>query len=111
MLQSPQGAERIDVGDNLQMIKLYERLLPWAVLWGVEDQWMRELAVRVDALSEKPDWFMGSNGFNPGAFSSAVNGMSASLKPPVSVSRGSWGGSSGSSFSGGSTGGGFSGGG
>lgn len=110
-LQSPSGAERVDVGDNLQMVKLYEKLLPWAVLWGVEDQWMRELAVRVETLPEQPDWFLGPNGFNPLLFSSTVNGFSSALIPPAPPAS-SWSGSGGgSSFSGGSFGGGFSGGG
>ncbi|MCU1578865.1 MAG: hypothetical protein JWP19_1069 [Rhodoglobus sp.] len=106
-LQSPDGAERVDVGDNLQMVKLYEKLLPWAVLWGVEDQWMKELAVRVEQLPEQPDWFIGANGFNAALFSGTVHGFSAALAPPAT----SWGGSGGGSFGGGSFGGGFSGGG
>jgi len=109
-LQSPSGAERVDVGDNKQMVKLYEKLLPWAVVWGVEDQWMKELAVRVEQLPEQPDWFVGPSGFNPLLFSSTVNGFSTAMAPPVTTS--SWSGSGGgSSFSGGSFGGGFSGGG
>lgn len=109
-LQSPSGAERVNVNDDLEMIKLYEKLLPWAVLWGVEDQWMRELAVRVDAVQAQPDWFVGTNGFTPSLFTSTVRGFGTALVPPVSSS--SWSGSSfGSSFSGGSFGGGFSGGG
>ncbi len=113
MLQSPEGAERIDVGNNLELIKLYEKLLPWAVLWGVEDQWMKELAVHVDALPERPDWFVGANGFDATSFRSAVAGLGVAISPPPSSSTGrsSWGGSSGGSFSGGSFGGGFSGGG
>jgi len=109
VLQSPQGAERVDVGDNLQLVKLYEKLLPWAVVWGVEDQWMRELAVRVAATDTTPDWFVGSNGFEVALFTSAVRGMTATTTAPVSSS--SWSGSGGGSFSGGSFGGGFSGGG
>ncbi|WP_439565538.1 DUF2207 domain-containing protein [Microcella sp.] len=109
VLQSPQGAERIDVGDNLQMVKLYEKLLPWAVVWGVEDQWMRELEVRVAALDTAPDWFVGRSGFEVALFTSAVRGMTATTTAPVSSS--SWSGSGGGSFSGGSFGGGFSGGG
>jgi uncharacterized membrane protein YgcG len=110
VLQSPQGAERIDVGDNLQLVKLYEKLLPWAVVWGVEDQWMRELAVRVAATDTTPDWFVGANGFETALFSTAVRGVITTTSATVSSS--SWSGSSGgSSFSGGSFGGGFSGGG
>lgn len=108
-LQSPRGAERVDVGNNLEMVKLYEKLLPWAVLWGVEDQWMRELAVRVEQLPEKPDWFVAADGFNPLLFASTVQGFSRAMTPPVTTS--SWSGSGGGSFGGGSFGGGFSGGG
>lgn len=111
-LQSPEGAERVDVGDDREMIKLYEKLLPWAVIWGVEDEWMRELAIRVEAQPDEPDWFIGSTGFNPSLFSGTLQGFSSALTPPVTAS--SWtsgGGSSGGSFSGGSFGGGSSGGG
>lgn len=109
MLQSPEGAERVDVGDNLAMVKLYEKLLPWAVLWGVEDDWMKELAVRVEALPDEPDWFVGQSGFNAILLAQTVRGLSAAMTPPASVS--SWTGSGGGSFGGGSFGGGFSGGG
>ena len=109
VLQSPSGAERIDVGDNLELIKLYERLLPWAVMWGVEEQWMRELAVRVAATDTTPDWFVGRSGFEVALFTTAVRGMTTTTTAPASSST--WSGSSGGSFSGGSFGGGFSGGG
>jgi uncharacterized membrane protein YgcG len=111
MLQSATGADRVDVGDNLQLVKLYEKLLPWAVLWGVETSWMKELAVHVDALDEKPDWFVGTNGFEVSAFTSTLGGFRTTLTPPPSTSSSGWRGSSGGSFSGGSHGGGFSGGG
>lgn len=107
VLQSPQGAERIDVGNDLELVKLYEKLLPWAVVWGVEDQWMRELAVRVAATDTTPDWFIGTNGFDAALFSTAVRGVTATTTSPAS----SWSSSGGGSFSGGSFGGGFSGGG
>ncbi len=108
-LQSPDGAERVDVGNDLEMIKLYEKLLPWAVLWGVEDQWMRELEVRVQAQPVQPDWFVGDGGFNAVMFASTMRGFSTAMTPPVTTS--SWSGSGGGSFGGGSFGGGFSGGG
>jgi uncharacterized membrane protein YgcG len=110
VLQSPQGAERIDVGNNFELVKLYEKLLPWAVLWGVEDQWMRELELRVASLDEAPDWFIGRNGFEIALFSTALSGMNNTMTAPVSSST--WSGSGGGgSFSGGSFGGGFAGGG
>lgn len=98
MLQSPSGAERVDVGDELQLVKLYEKLLPWAVVWGVEKEWMRELELHVAQTDATPDWFVGRSGFEIALFSSAVRGMSTTMTAP-------------SSSSGGSTGGGFSGGG
>ena len=114
-LQSPTGAERIDVGNNQEMIKLYEKLLPWAVLWGVEDQWSKELAVRIEAdPSQQPDWFVGQTAFNSALFSNAVGGFQSAVYAPISGSGTSWsssGSSFGSTFSGGSFGGGFSGGG
>ena len=108
LLQTATGADRVDVGDDLQVIKLYEKLLPWAVVWGVETSWLRELAVRVDALPDKPDWFVGTNGFETAAFASALSGFRTSITPPPSSSS-SWGGSSRGSSFGGSSGGGFSG--
>ncbi len=115
-LQSPTGAERIDVGNNQEMIKLYEKLLPWAVLWGVEDQWSHELAVRIEAdpSQQQPDWFVGQSVFNAAVFSNAIGGFQTTINPPISGSGTSWSSSGsgfGSTFSGGSFGGGFSGGG
>ena len=110
MLQSPQGAERIDVGNDLELVKLYERLLPWAVVWGIEDQWMRELAMRVAATDTTPDWYVGRTGFDAAIFGTAVRGVTTTVTAPRS-SSGGWSGSGGGSFSGGSFGGGFSGGG
>ena len=121
MLQSPDGAERIDIGDTEQIIKLYEKLLPFAVIWGVEDQWMRELEVHITAPDDAPDWFASSRGFSAVAFTTALHGLStqATYQPPAASTGGggsSWGGGGGfnssfSSHSGGSSGGGFSGGG
>jgi hypothetical protein len=43
-LQSPRGAQlRDDVGLGAQVLLLNEKLLPYAVLWGLEKEWMREL--------------------------------------------------------------------
>ena len=111
MLQSPDGSERVDIGDTKQVIKVYEKLLPFAVIWGVEDQWMHELEVRVVQDGEQPDWFLSTGGFQAAAFTTALRGASslASYTPPATTS--SYSGSSFSSSHGGSTGGGFAGGG
>jgi uncharacterized membrane protein YgcG len=119
MLQSPEGAERVraeglDIRQPAQRVKLYEKLLPFAVLWGVERDWAKELTILYGA--DAPDWFVSSGSFDAGAFSSALGSIAtttiARQTPSTSSSSGSsWSGSSGGSFSGGSSGGGFSGGG
>ncbi|MEO6117166.1 MAG: DUF2207 domain-containing protein [Pseudolysinimonas sp.] len=110
VLQSPTGAERIDVGDGKVLVKLYEKMLPWAVIWGVEDQWSKVLEIELQRTNTTPDFWVGQSAFNSLVFSSMISGIGTSTLPvPVSTTSGS--GSSFSSFSGGSFGGGFSGGG
>jgi hypothetical protein len=46
--QSPSGAGVREL-DGARMLHLHERLLPYAVLFGLEKQWMRELGVRYEA--------------------------------------------------------------
>ncbi len=113
MLQSPEGAERVDVGDKVQIVKLYEKLLPFAVLWGIEREWSKELAVYYEAGVSSPDWYVSSSAFNSMLFAQTLAGLTSSVTTtatPTPVSS-SWSGSGGGSFSGGSFGGGFSGGG
>ncbi|WP_411698737.1 DUF2207 domain-containing protein [Conyzicola sp.] len=112
MLQSPDGAERIDVGDTKQVVKLYEKLLPFAVIWGVEDEWTKELEIRAAEADVQPDWFVSQNGFTALALTSALRGSSGAISyaAPTWESGGATGSSFGSGF-GGTGGGGFSGGG
>lgn len=111
VLQSATGADRIDTGDGRQIVKLYEKLLPWAVLWGVEESWARELEIQLQQTGEQPDWYAGPNAFTSYHFASLLSGTTTGMSAPVSTSGSSWSGSGFSSFSGGSFGGGFSGGG
>ncbi|MGE3193568.1 MAG: DUF2207 domain-containing protein [Microbacteriaceae bacterium] len=111
VLQSATGADRIDTSDGRQIVKLYEKLLPWAVIWGVEDSWARELQVHLEQTGEQLDWYQGVNAFQAYQFTSLLSGVHSGINPPVSTSGSSWSGSGFSSFSGGSFGGGFSGGG
>ena len=111
MLQSARGADRIDTSDGRQLVKLYEKLLPWAVIWGIEDSWARELEIQLQQTGEELDWYVGTTGFQSAYFLGALSGLAAGTSAPVSTSGSSWSGSSGSSFSGGSFGGGSSGGG
>ena len=103
MLQSVSGAERISTSDRTAIIKIYEKLLPYAVIFGLEKEWAEEIAKYYDT-STPPDWYSGSTGFHVAAFSAGI----ASLSSSVSTS---YSGSSGSSSSGGGGGGGSSGGG
>jgi uncharacterized membrane protein YgcG len=107
MLQSVTGAERAPIPgttDNAQIIKVYEKLLPYAVLFGLEKEWAGELGKYYDQTP--PDWYDGGNisAFNAGAFAAGVGSISSSVASSFS-------GSSSSSSSGGSGGGGSSGGG
>ena len=115
MLQSPEGARRVraeglDPRFPAQRVKLYERLLPFAVLWGVERDWSRELTVLYG--DSPPDWFVTTGSFDASAFSVALGSIAvASVVSSTPSTSSSWSGSGGGSFSGGSMGGGFSGGG
>jgi len=109
VLQSATGAERVDTSDGRQIVKLHERLLPWAVLWGIEASWTAQLQTELAAVQQTPDWYVGDQAFTLAAFSPILSGMTRGLAAPVQSS--SWSGSNFSSFSGGSFGGGFSGGG
>lgn len=106
MLQSISGAEKVSTSDGNQIIKIYERLLPYAVLFGLEKEWSAELAKYYGTTS--PDWYSGGElrAFDVAAFSSGIAAFSA-----VSVATTSTTTSSSSSSSGGSSGGGSSGGG
>jgi hypothetical protein len=111
VLQSAQGAERVDVTDRDAVVKLNERLLPYAVLWGVEDSWVEQL--RTYYREQTPPWLEGDR-FDSSLFRSFSYASTSSVRPIVTSSSSggsSWSSSGGSSSSSGSSGGGFSGGG
>ena len=103
MLQSPEGAEKVkvDATDEKQLVKLYERVLPYAVLFGQEKEWSAQLGKYYEQVGEQPDWYSGQGAFNAAAFAAGMNSLSS-----VASSASDY-----SSTSGGSTGGGFVGGG
>jgi uncharacterized membrane protein YgcG len=113
-LQSPQGAQRrIDPHDAQAVVHLYERLLPYAVVWNVEQEWLEQLRVR---YVEAPPTWVTSDVVDTSFIHSFTYSSTANVQPIVTQSSssggGSWSSSGGSSsFSGGSSGGGFSGGG
>jgi uncharacterized membrane protein YgcG/uncharacterized membrane protein YphA (DoxX/SURF4 family) len=114
ILQSPTGAERVDYGDKREVVKLYEKLLPFAVLFGVENEWSKVLALHYTDVAQNPDWFVSNNAFNAVIFASTFSNLSSAVSSsviPVSSGGGSsFGGSFGGGFSGGGGGGGGGGG-
>jgi uncharacterized membrane protein YgcG len=111
VLQSPEGAQRtrIDPDDDDAVIKLYEKLLPWAMVWGVEKEWQDVLGKRYAETQTEPSNLQFSSGLS-GLTGFATSATSSGFAQTVTTSSYS-GSGGGSSFSGGSSGGGFSGGG
>lgn len=108
VLQSPHGelTEKIDVGDNKQLVKLYEKLLPYAMLFGIEKDWASEMA---GLYQQAPDWYYGPGTFNAIWFASSLNSFSTSaataFAPPSSSSSSGFGGGAGGGGGGGGGGG------
>ncbi|MBX3093924.1 MAG: DUF2207 domain-containing protein [Cryobacterium sp.] len=108
-LQSPQGALRTPVatGDRHELIRLNERLLPYAVLFRQEKKWAAELGKYYEDLGESPSWYSGTTVFSAAALSSSIGGIGSTVASSFSSSSG---GSSGGGGSGGGGGGGGGGG-
>jgi len=114
MLQSPEGAEKIGLeiekGKTAELIKLYERVLPYAVLFGIEKEWTKQLGAYYELNGSQPDWYTGNAAFNAVYFSSALNGFSSQASSYSSAYSSSSGGADGGGASGGGGGGGGGGG-
>ena len=106
MLQSPEGAERVpvDISDPRQKLKLYETLLPYAVVFGQEKEWVSVLAVLYGS-EHPPAWYAGSAGFNAAAFSAGISNLSSAASSSSSSGGSSGGGSAGGGGGGGGGGG------
>lgn len=116
MLQSPECAQKIasvmsseNVTEPKQLVKLYESVLPYAVLFGQEKEWTKQLGSYYEQTGTQPGWYMGSGAFNAAAFSSGMSGLSQAASY-ASSSSSSTGGSGGGGSSGGGGGGGGGGG-
>lgn len=108
MLQSPSGAERVpvDVNDPRQKLALYEKLLPYAVVFGQEKEWSQQLAVLYTAVGATgPDWYYGTGAFDASSFSSGIGSLSAAASSSSSTGGSSGGGSAGGGGGGGGGGG------
>ena len=114
VLQSVQGADTSPAG----VVKLYERLLPYAALFGYETSWLKTLSRYYEDLRTAPTWCAGTTAthglvfFTMSDFASLNRASNTGIASGFGSSGGgSWGsGGSSSGFSGGG-GGGFSGGG
>ena len=109
MLQAPDTAVAINASDTTQLVKLYERLLPLAVLYSIEKQWAEQFAALYTPETQ-PSWYSNDTALFSGlAFANALSSFdtaaTTSFSPPSSS------GSSGFSSGGGSSGGGGGGGG
>ncbi|WP_158507199.1 DUF2207 domain-containing protein [Subtercola sp. Z020] len=111
MLQSPEGAQKTQVSapDRGQVVRIYEKLLPYAVLLDLEKEWSEVLGTYYENLGTQPDWYGGNVGaFNAAYFASSIGSLSSSVGSSLasSTSSSSSGGSGGGGFSGGGGGGG-----
>lgn len=98
--QSVGTAER----DINQRIMLYERLLPYAMIFGLEKSWNEVLSQCYQEADYEPDWYLGAAAFSAAHFSSSMRSFS-------SVASSSYSSGSSGSGGGGSSGGGGGGGG
>lgn len=108
-LQSPRTAERqaVDTDDPRQMLRLYERLLPYAVVFGHEKEWARHLVALYAATGvAAPVWYAGTGSFDASSFAAGIGTLSASASSSSSTSGGSAGGGAAGGGGGGGGGGG-----
>lgn len=106
-LQSVKGADTSTKG----IVKIYEKLLPYACIFGVEDSWMEELN---KYYQEHPDvehnWYYGTDYLTMSMFHNMVTTTSSTIISSTSYSSSSSSGGGGGGFSGGGGGGGGGGG-
>jgi uncharacterized membrane protein YgcG len=110
-LQSPEGAEKLPVADQFDpktpeaKVKLFEKLLPYAMLFGLEKDWAKQFE---GIYASSPGWYQG----NPSAFTAGyLVGSIGDFNTASMTSFAAPSSSSGSGFSGGGAGGGGGGGG
>lgn len=93
------------------IVKLYEKLLPYAIIFGLEESWMKEMNkyYEMDTV-DNPDWMMGAIYLSSSDFRTFTTQMQSTVSSSVasesSSSSGSSGGGGGGSSGGGGGGGG-----
>ncbi len=105
MLQSPDAPYATPSSEPVKTIELFEKLLPFAIVLGVENEWAKKFE---GIFVDPPDWYSGNwSTFNAVYFASSVGdsvaAMGTTFAPPSN--------SGSSGFSGGFSGGGGGGGG
>ncbi len=108
--QSPDGAEKVkddssvDTNDPKWKIKLFEQLLPYALLFGLEKDWAKQF----DGIyKDAPDWYRGDwTTFNAVYLAQSVSGFSSAPALSFSSPSSSSGGGGGAGGGGGGGGGG-----
>lgn len=114
MLQSVEGAEKPlisakDAEDPQKLVVLYEKVLPYAILFGLEKSWSEQIGTYYEDYGSEPSWYVGASAFSAINLSSSLNALTVAAATTSSYSSSS-GGSSGGGFSGGGGGGGGGGG-
>ena len=108
-LQSVSGADTSSAG----IVKLYEKLLPYAVIFRLEDSWLKELNHYYETESvDRPNWLVGAAIINSSDFRTFKTYTASAISQSTSASSSSSGsaGGGGGGFSGGGGGGGGGGG-
>ncbi|TAH35833.1 DUF2207 domain-containing protein [Candidatus Saccharibacteria bacterium] len=107
MLQSPNAPYAAKTDAPQQTVELFEKLLPYAMIMGVEKEWAKQFE-RI--YTTPPDWYNGNwAAFNTAYLVSSLNdsvgAMNSSFAAPASSGSGSGGGFSGGGGGGGGGGG------
>ncbi len=101
--QSPEGArrQRINPDNKEEVLRLYERLLPYAVILGHEKQWYGVIGRYYEEIKQSPAWYAGASAFNASQFSSAMNSLSSAATSTTGSGFSGGGGSGGGGGGGG----------
>ena len=106
-LQSVKGVDTSNKG----ICKLYEKLLPYACIFGLEESWMKELNRYYEITPEyNRSWYSGTDIMTFSIFHSMMTTTSSTIVSSTSYSSSSSSGGGGGGFSGGGGGGGGGGG-
>jgi hypothetical protein len=95
-LQTPKGAEKVvDPNDHAALVKLYERLLPYAIVFGIDQEWAKEFAPLY--ADHAPDWYVGNWAtFNAVVFVASLQSFTAAststFAPSTNASASGFGG-------------------